>query len=147
MLSLALQTYIYYGVEIPPKFLQDPFFYKKENYTVSSDLLYDYRWFTVVEEDLGYSFSYIIRNDGAEIFETRWTILRFQKWFIINVSWFQPDKLKNKRLRKSQIFNKLVVSRQHSQEHARSVRSWARISTLAREQTLKSLHKHPTYVF
>ena len=147
MFSTILKTYIHYGSDTPPKFVQDPLWYKNPTDNTKMKLHRDNRWFYVVEKDLGYSFSYIIRNEGSETFESRWVVLRFNKWCVISVSWFQPDKLFNKRRRKSQIVNHLLVTDKLLPLQKKKSRVYVRFLSSLRHHLPQLLETKESYLF
>lgn len=146
-LTLLLRTYLYYGTETTPNFWQDPFWHKSSNYSYKSELHYDCRWFIKHELDLGYSIAYVIRNESAESFEARWTILRFNKWFVISASWFQPDKLKNKRRRKSKIVHQMVTTFPPKSSNYKQKFLLIRLNNLLKKNISKTTISSDKYVF
>lgn len=147
MMSVLLKTYIHYGSRNPPRFWQDQYWHKTKNYTSKCDLHHDNRWFVKHEIDLGYSVAYIMRNEGPELFEARWNILRFNRWFVINVSWFQPDKTKNKRKKRSNVFHQLVTSYNPKSQFYKNKRLLIRFNTLITTQLLKTSSRSSSYIF
>ena len=108
---LLLKTYLKYGAETPMNFIKNLYWYKLTNRQNTNPMKLNHRWYTVLEEELGYSHSYIIRLETPEIFESQWTVLRFNKWIIITIQWFQPDKKKNKLLKQTRVKGHLFVTR------------------------------------
>ena len=120
MFTTLIKTYVYYGAEAPPRFLQDKMWYKRSNLLIENWLPYENRWYTKVEIDLGYTVAYILRRESPEIFETRWNILRFNKWVVFNVRWLQPNKTK----KKNEIKPWRRVSRSMQRNQKQTLRKW-----------------------
>ena len=147
MFTTLLKIYLHYGAETPAVFWQDPFWYKLKNYSAYDELHYDCRWFVKHEVDLGYSISYVIRNEGPETFETRWTIMRFNNWIVINVSWFQPDKLKNKRRRRSNVVHQFIVDSKLKPSVFKKTRLFARLTNNIQHTLTAKLTPNTRYLF
>ena len=147
MFTLLLKTYIYYGTQVTPQYIQNKLWYKTVEAKTRDLLRHDYRWFYVTEPDLGYAFSYIVRNESPELFEAKWSILRFNKWIIFNIHWFQPDKMRNKRSRKTKTVGRLLVSHPTEPLNSKHVKLYKRLTLLTRLGLNNATSKKPTYVF
>lgn len=96
------KTFIGYGVEPEIYMYYNRYWYKpsfgpRPEYWGHPD----YRYFTVVEDELGYTLRFRLRREMKETFQSRWVLLRFSGWYVIVVHWFQPDKEKNSRNRRT----------------------------------------------
>lgn len=147
MFTLLLKTYIYYGTQVTPQYIQNRLWYKNIDSKTRDLLRHDYRWFYVTEPDLGYAFSYIVRNETPELFEARWSILRYNKWIVFNIHWFQPDKMKNKRSRKTRTVGRLLVSHTTQSNKEKTVRLYKRLNLITKYSTYPLFTKDKRYAF
>ena len=145
--TTLLKIYLRYGAETPAVLWQDPLWYKSSTYTAFDELHYDCRWFVKHEIDLGYSIAYIIRNESSETFESRWTVLRFNQWFIINVSWFQPDKLKNKRKKRSTVVRQFLLGTSNKSRTHNRTKTVSRFYNTVRYSLYSKTLPQSTYLF
>lgn len=99
--TTLVQLYFKYGTVFASTFGHSTFWYKTGAKPSPLDLNYYYRWVTIKGTDQYESYTARLRLTSAESFQTRVSILRYDSWFIINLYWFQPDKLKNKRDKRS----------------------------------------------
>ena len=99
--TTLVQLYFKYGTVFASTFGHNTFWYKTGAKPAPLDLNYYYRWVTIKGTDQYESYTARLRLKSAESFQTRVSILRYDSWFIINLYWFQPDKLKNKRAKRS----------------------------------------------
>ena len=107
----------------------------------------DYRRFTVYEEGLNYSYSFRLRKEAPETFESKWVLLRFNRWLIISVSWFQPDKYVKKRKKKTRTFNRLMILGEAVASTSKTERTLLRLTTLSKRLNPKTLVAKPDYLF
>jgi hypothetical protein len=147
MFHTILKIYLNYGAEAPQTFFQDKRWYKKQNYKFRPTIHLDYRWLTRHEVDLGYSIKYIFRIPNIETFDSRITLMRYNKWYIISASWCQPDKLVNKRHRISQVSHQLVTDKKLRGSFYKNKKVVIRLKTLIQSQLTSCLQKNSSYIF
>ena len=147
MFSTFLKIYIHYGCDTPPKFFQDKLWYKKTFDDTKMKLYRDNRWFHVIEAELNYDYYYIIRNEHTETFESRWVILRYNKWFVVSISWFQPDKTLNKRKKLTRTMKHILTSHPTTTLSDKKTRTLSRFSSILKTRCCSSLEGNNAYVF
>ena len=147
MFTTLIKTYVYYGAEAPPRFLQDKMWYKRSNLLIENWLPYENRWYTKVEIDLGYTVAYILRRESPEIFETRWNILRFNKWVVFNVRWLQPNKTKKKKRNKALTSGFTVNAKKSKTDTSKMSRIISRFSSSLKYTNFKSTCNKEDYIF
>jgi len=105
-----IQTYLTYGTVTHSAFFHSTFWYKTSAKAATNDLKPYYRWAVTKGEEEHETMTARLRLASSETFQTRVSVLRFSSWFIVNLYWFQPDKDKNKRARRSQIETAAVIT-------------------------------------
>ena len=92
-------SYLNYGTDHSMKLFWSSFWYKRTLKPDTVDLKSYYRWLPLYSEILRTTSYYPFRTSSAERFNTRASILRYNSWFILNLYWFQPDKVRQRHLR------------------------------------------------
>jgi len=98
-----VQLYIQYGTVRSSVFSQKWFWYKTSPQPTYLSIYRYYRWVTSEGRDPSESYTTSVRLAASEVFQTRVSVLRFDSWILINIYWFQPDKQRNKRAKRSRL--------------------------------------------
>ena len=144
---LLLKTYLHYGTETPLNFLQNHYWYSTPRVEQNDLKTKDYRWYSVFEQDLGYSYNYIVRTETPEFFESYWTILRFNRWLIVSVQWFQPNKTKittKKRLKTTPHLFVVTPTQSNDDSHQRLL---VRTANLLLHKNYTNISQYTKYSF
>ena len=138
-----VQLYLIYGTAYSSTFFRHTFWYKSSTTPPSLQLETYYRWVTTRGREAHEVATARLRLTTAEMFQTRVSILRLNSWFIINIYWFQPDKLKNKRAKRSRTSHTITPLRAANS----SMAPFFRVNTLFRASTLLTESHTPSYHF
>lgn len=147
MFSLLLKTYIDFGGHPRVSSHRNPFWCATSRFVQNDLPSKDYRWVTIHERELNYFLRFRLRLEAVEKFQSTWTILRFNSYVVINASWFQPDKQKNKRSRKSQVFKRILPVPTPLDSSKRSVRTLSRVSALLNSRNTSRPAQQTSYLF
>lgn len=101
LFTTLVQLYLAYGTVYGSIFFQNLFWYKSTNKESKHSLQTYYRWVTTRGREDHEIATSRLRLTSPETFHTRISLLRLNSWFLINIYWFQPDKQKNKRAKRS----------------------------------------------
>lgn len=93
------QIYLNYGTDHSARSFWNPFWYKKSSKPERNNPNHYYRWVPLYSEVLRTTSYYPFRLTSEERFNTRITVLRYNSWFIINMYWLQPDKVRQRKVR------------------------------------------------
>ena len=107
-------TYLNYGTDHTYRLFWNNFWYKSSpspNFQVLSSY---YRWIPLYSEILRTTSYYPFRVVSEERFETRVSVLRYNSWFILNLYWLQPDKVRRRKLRISKPYKYTAAVSTHS---------------------------------
>lgn len=96
-----VRLYLAYGTAYNSIFFRHMFWYKSSTTQPALQLETYYRWVTTRGREAHEIATSRLRLTTVETFQTRVSVLRLDSWFVINIYWFQPDKLKNKRAKRS----------------------------------------------
>lgn len=107
----------------------------------------DYRRFTFTEEHFKYTYRFQYRIESPEVFESKWIILRYNKWIVISVSWFQPDKGVKKRQKKTRTFNRIMLNSNRGSHFAKTSKLFRRLATISNHLSSKGLATSKNYAF
>lgn len=103
LFTTLVQLYLAYGTSYGSTFFRRAFWYKTATPTPQTKLEIYYRWITTRGREAHEVATARLRLSTAENFQTRVSVLRLNSWFVINIYWFQPDKLKNKRSKRTRV--------------------------------------------
>lgn len=138
ILTLLIKTYITYGGHPALKSYRNSYWIHRSHISHSDRSTRDYRHCTVHEKELNYFYRFRLRLESAERFESQWVVLRFNHWVVLSISWFQPDKQLNKRLKKSAASNLLISSSPNVNKQAVQALRTSRLASLVHHSLLKS---------
>lgn len=138
-----IQLYLKYGTVHSSVFYRSFFWYKTSNKSRPNVLNYYYRWVTTEETEHAEAHTSRLRLESAEAFYTRVSVLRFDSWLIVNLYWFQPDKLKNKRAKRSTIQRTPLSILRSTPTFV----SLAKINTITRNALLNKVNNQTNYSF
>ena len=138
-----VQIYLKYGTVYNSTFSYNLFWYKTAPKPQLPKLHHYYRWVTTRGREAHEVVTSRLRLETAEIFQTRVSILRFNSWFIVNIYWFQPDKFKNKRDRRSKVLQSAITLATTKTTFS----SLSKLNSLARRASLDLNLSSPYYNF
>ena len=142
--SQLLETYLIYGLETQYSHFSNIYWFRKlkKHYPANSY----YRSFIIRKELIGMETKHRVRFAVEDVYRMRTWILRYNKWFIINMYWFQPYK---KRVVVGQKVNK--VSRNYLSTKANKsstvYRRLSALTNLTNTNTMLKLSKGVIYSF
>ena len=137
------QTYLNYGTDHTTKLFWNSFWYKSNLTPQTVDLKSYYRWLPLYSEILRTTSYYPFRTSSEERFNTRASVLRYNSWFILNLYWFQPDKIRQRKLRiaKPYRYTSVTITPQ------RTTSTISKTAKLLLDTSCRSLRKHQFYRF
>ena len=92
LLKLLIDTYITYGSRVNTQLFWNSYWFKTTRYTYSVNLQKYYRWASIINKLFHTVTNYRFRLTGEDLIRSRFNLLRFNSWVIINIFWFQPNK-------------------------------------------------------
>lgn len=138
-----VQLYLKYGTVYSSTFSYSLFWHKTAPKPKLVDLQLYYRWVTTRGREPHEVATSRLRLETAETFQTRASVLRFDSWFILNIYWFQPDKFKNKRDRRSKT-HKSVTPLAYT---GSTLTPLSKLNSLVTRYYVGQLNTPPTYNF
>ena len=138
-----VQLYLKYGTVYGSTFSHNLFWYKTAAKPKTANLQLYYRWVTTRGREAHEVDTSRLRLETAETFQTRVSILRFDSWFILNIYWFQPDKFKNKRDRRSKTIKKVTSLATNSS----TLSTLSKLNSLVTYNPVFKLSASPIYNF
>lgn len=97
-----LETYLTYGLETPYHKFNHSYWYKKRSLTIPTATYY--RHVTVARIEIRSATRFRLRCAMTDFYRMRVWVLRYDRWLIINMYWFHPNK---KKLTRKSLQNKV----------------------------------------
>lgn len=142
--SKLLEVYLSFGIETHHRHFSNTYWFKnlKKSYPASSY----YRYLTMKKTAVSEEISYRLRVEMHDVYRMRTWILRYGKWLIINMYWFQPYK---KRIVAQKIINKTERNYISSTNEAKSTcyRRLISLKSLTNIKNFLEIKKNDVYIF
>ena len=142
--SQLLETYLAFGVETHHSHFNNLYWYRrvKKKYPASAY----YRSFVIRNELLGSETRHRVRITIKDVYRMRTWILRYNKWLVINMYWFQPYK---KRAVVGRILSKVSRNYVSIENRMRTTvyRRLISLNSLTDTSRISTLKKNNTYLF
>ena len=97
-LSQLIETYLLHGLETPRNFFSNPYWYQTSNVQIKRPTYF--RWILTKNKTLGFRTTYRLRVHTTDFYPMKIWILRYSRWLIVNLYWFQPNKYKKRKVQK-----------------------------------------------
>lgn len=85
-----LETYLTYGLESPYRRFTNEYWYKKKTSVIPTSAYY--RHVTIDRPEIKSATRFRLRSSLIDFYRMKVWILRYDKWLIINMYWFHPNK-------------------------------------------------------
>jgi hypothetical protein len=144
--SKLLETYLAYGIESHRNRFSNLYWYKQSKVIIPATSYY--RYVTIRRPVVKVVTTLRMRNGVKDFYRMRVWILRYDKWMLVNIYWFHPDK--NKKRKITQAIRKKLAYDYISTDnimHATTYRRFKTLKDLVDFKTLNSVLDTHYYSF